>query len=40
MTNKIHFSIMMYLFTIHLQGDVLIKKIQLWLTVLPSLHNN
>jgi len=35
-----HFSFMMYLFTVHLQGDVFITTIQLWLTVLPSLHNN
>jgi len=42
---------MMYLFTIfsptsfswypgHIEGNVFITKIQLWLTVSPSLHNN
>jgi len=52
MTNKMHFNIVWcILFTTfsttcfglysgHIQGDVLITRIQLWLIVSPSLHNN
>ena len=47
-TNKIHFNILRYsIFIIisptcfgHLQGDVRITRIQMWLTVSPQLHNN